>query len=293
MVLVSHNFNLQRIIDVINSNPNILRQNNTDGLLRLVQIGNPAQMVQQKPERDGMPYCYVTTASNLQETSPQTGVSIPDNVKSVTVEYSIVIVSNMDGMLDTESVKGAGGGKQVTAEKKLYNLLTLMRALIEANPTFKNPDSDDDPIFVRSIISNVQWEEKTKGTTIQIVTMTLLATIGTLFFLEIPGIADPIPLISKPVDRDTDTVEDILDDTLILKDTAVIKSKRTITAEFESTSEITSTLRTIKNDRESDSFTITSPTGDEVITAYVTQLASSTGFSDMETSIIQLDVVNP
>ncbi len=88
-------------------------------------------------------------------------------------------------------------------------------------------------------------------------------------------------------------MEDILDDTIILKDTAVIKSKRTILAEFESTSAITSALRAIKDGRESDSFTITSPTGVEVVTAYVTQLASSTGFSDMETSIIQLDVVNP
>ena len=123
--------------------------------------------------------------------------------------------------------------------------------------------------------------------------MTLLATIGALFFLTIPGITDPVPLISKPLDRDIDNIEDILDDTLILKDTAVIKSKRTILAEFESSSTITSTLRTIKDNRAADSFTLTSPTGTEVITAYVTQLSSSTGFSAMETSVIQLDVVNP
>lgn len=280
MPVVDHIFNLQRIVDVINSNPNILSQNKTDFLLRSVQFGNPQQMVYNKPEVNGMPYCYVTTASNLQETSPQTGVSTPDNVKSVTVEYSIVIVADMNG-------------RQVTAEKKLYNLLTLMRSLIEANPTFLKPVSNDEPIFVRSIISNVSWEEKTKGTPIQIVTMTLLATIGALFFLKVPGITNPIPLISKPVDRDTDSVEDILDDTLILRSEAVTKSKRSIFAEFETSSSILSAFRNIKLGGTSDSFTIQKPSGDETIDAFVVNIESSQGFSDMETTIVQMDVINP
>ena len=109
----------------------------------------------------------------------------------------------------------------------------------------------------------------------------------------IPAIRYPIPLIEKPVDRDIDNVEDILDDTLILKDTAPIKSKRTITTEFETESSTLAILRSIKLSRESNNFTIISPTGSENITATLTQLQSSTGFSDMETTIIQLDVINP
>lgn len=217
----------------------------------------------------------------MQETSPQIGVSVPDNVKSVTVEYQIVVVAQ-------------ARDRQVNSQKQLYDLIKNMRIMTESDPLFTDPaNPGTDPIFVRSIISNVNWDEQTRGQLITVITMTLLATIGALFFLTIPGITDPIPLISKPIDRDTDTVEDILDDTLILKDTAVIKSKRIIAAEFESTAEIITALRGIKNSRSSDSFTITSPTGIEVVIAYVTQLASSTGFSDMETSTIQLDVVNP
>ena len=247
--------------------------------MRSVQFGDPANKVNQATKQ--IPYAYVTTASDLQETSPEIGVSVPDNVKSVTVEYQIVVIAQS---LD----------RQVNSQKQLYDLIKNMRTMTENDPLFSDPDNPGtDPIFVRSILNNVNWEEQTRGQLITVITMTLLATIGALFFLTIPGITDPIPLISKPLDRDIDNVEDILDDTIILKDTAVIKSKRTILAEFESTATITSTLRTIKDNRESDSFTLTSPTGVEIVTAYVTQLASSTGFSDMETSVIQLDVVNP
>lgn len=255
----------------------------TTGLLRSVQSGDPPKSDKTKTiveQHFAMPYAYVTTAADLQETSPQIGVSIPDNVKSVTVEYQIVVIAQ-------------ARDQQVNSQKQLYNLIKNIRALTEGNPTFTDPTSGVDPIFVRSIISDVVWDQKTKGAPVTVITMTLLSTIGVLFTLIVPGITNPIPLISKPVDRDIDNVEDILDDTLILKDTATIKSKRTILAEFESSSEIISTLRSIKNSRESNSFTINSPTGDETITAYVTQLSSSTGFSDMETTITQLEVVNP
>jgi len=268
-----------KFIDVIKADPLVFDNGETDGLLRAVNFGDPNENIKQAQTQ--IPYAYVTTASDLQETSPQIGVSIPDNVKSVTVEYQIVVVAQ-------------ARDRQVNSQKQLYDLIKNMRAMTENDPLFSDPASPGtDPIFVRSIISNVNWDEQTRGKLITVITMTLLATIGALFFLTVPGIADPIPLISKPLDRDIDNVEDILDDTIILKDTAVIKSKRTILAEFESTSAIISTLRTIKDTRDSDSFTITSPTGVEIVTAYVTQLASSTGFSDMETSTIQLDVVNP
>jgi len=278
MVLVDHNKNIQRIIDRILADTNLFDSGVTVGLLRSVEFGDPPNNVDSsKP----MPYAYVTTASDLQETSPEIGVSIPDNVLSVTVEYQIVVVAQ-------------ARDRQVNSQKQLYDLIKNMRVLTENEPTFSDPTSPGtDPIFVRSILNNVNWEEQTRGQLVTVITMTLLATIGALFFLEVPGITDPIPLISKPLDRDIDNIEDILDDTLILKDTAVIKSKRTILAEFESTGTITSTLRTIKDSRTSNSFTITSPTGVEIVIAYVTQLASSTGFSNMETSTIQLDVVNP
>jgi len=279
MVIVPHNSNIQRIIDRILDDSSLFDNGSTTGLLRAVNFGDPANNVKQAEKQ--IPYAYVTTASDLQETSPEIGVSLPNNVKSVTVEYQIVIVAQ-------------SREKQVLSQQQLYSLVQNMRTMTENDPTFSDPASPGtDPIFIRSIISNVKWEEQTRGQLITVITMTLLSTIGVLFLLQIPNITDPIPLISKPVDRDTDSIEDILDDTLIRKDVAPIKSIRTIFAEFETSSSVLSQLRTIKESRESNSYTITSPTGDETVTAYLSEIASSTGFSDMETSIIQLDVINP
>jgi hypothetical protein len=279
MVEINHNKNIQRIIDRISDDSNLFDSGKTTGLLRAVSFGDPSDNLPQAQNQ--IPYAYVTTASDMQETSPEIGVSIPDNVKSVTVEYQISIIAQ-------------SRARTTTSQKQLYDLVKNMRAMTESDPTFTDPASPGtDPVFVRSIISSVNWDEQTRGQLITIITMTLIATIGALFFLEIPGIGDPIPLISKPIDRDTDSIEDILDDTLIRKDTAPITSIRSIFAEFETSSAILSTLRSIKLSRASDSYTITSPTGAEVITAYLTEIESSTGFSTMETTVIQLEVVTP
>ena len=278
MVLVDHVKNIQRIVDRTLDNTNIFDNGETIGKLRSVKFGDPNANVKQA---EHMPYMYVTTPQGLQETSPQIGVSIPDNVKSVTVEYNLVIVAK-------------SLARTTDSQKQLYDLIKNIRTMTENDPLFSDPDNPGtDPIFVRSIVSDVSWDEQTRGQLVTVITMTLLATIGALFFLEVPGIIDPIPLISKPVDRDTDTVEDILDDTLILRTEAVTKSKRSIFTEFETDSSVLTVLRNIKLGRESDSFTIQKPSGDEIIEAFITNIESSQGFSDMETTIIQLDVINP
>jgi len=276
--IVPHKKNIQRIVDKILTDPALFDSGATVGLLRSVEFGDPPNKVYQDK---AMPYAYVTTPSGLQETSPQTGVSSSNNVKSVTVEYQIVVVAEAKS-------------RQVNSQKQLYDLIKNVRALTESDPLFSDPvNPGTDPIFVRSIINDVSWNEETRGQLVTVITITLLATIGNLFFLVVPGVANPIPLISKPVDRDIDTNEDILDDTLILKTEAVIKSKRSIFAEFETTSAILSKLRDIKSSRVSASFTLQRPTGDDVIDAFVGTIESSQGFSNIETTITQLEVVTP
>lgn len=278
MVTVDHNKNIQRIVDRSLADVNIFDNGKTLGKLRSVQSGDPEN---NSPQEESMPYMYVTTPQDLQETSPEIGMSIPNNVKSVTIEYNLVVVADSDE--DTAH-----------SQDQLYNLIRDIRQMTEDDPLFSDPnDPGEDTIFTRSVVSDVSWSEQTRGQLSTIITITLLATIGELFTIEIPGITDPITLISKPIDNDIDTIEDIIDDTVIRKDTAVVKSIRRIFAEFETSLTIKSTLRSIKQSRESNSYTINSPSGAEVITAYLTDLSSSTGFSDMETTVIQLDVVNP
>ena len=263
MVVVDNTTNIQRIVDVITPDTNVTGIGaSTVGLLRSVEFGDPSNQTEQTFP---MPYAYVTTASSLQTSSPEIGMSIADNVKSVTVEYQIVIVAHAND-------------KTETSQKQLYDLIKNIRT---------------HPIFVRSVINAGDWNPNTRGGLMTVIRMTLLATIGVLFTLTVPGITDPIPLISKPIDRDVDTIEDIIDDTLIIRDIAPVKSKRIIMTEFETSSTDITTLRTIKLSRASNTYTIVSPSGSEDVTAYLTQLEDSPGFSDMETTIIQLDVVTP
>jgi len=188
LVTVDHNKNIQRIIDRIEADTNLFDSGATVGLLRSVEFGDPANKVNQAIK--SMPYAYVTTATDLQETSPEIGVSTPNNVKSVTVEYQIVVIAQ-------------ARDRQVNSQKQLYALIKNMRTMTENEPTFSDPaNPGTDPIFIRSIVNNVNWEEQTRGQLVTVITMTLLATIGALFFLTVPGITDPIPLISKPLDRD-------------------------------------------------------------------------------------------
>jgi len=116
--------------------------------------------------------------------------------------------------------------------------------------------------------------------------------IDNLYSVIVPGIGTA-QLISKPVDSDLDTVEDVLDDTLILKTEGIVKSKRTIVLEFASTSTLLSTFRGFKAGRVSQTFTITQPTGSEIVEAFVTNLVTSEVIVTIQSFTVQLDVVTP
>ncbi len=173
--------NIQRIKDVIEADPNIIHSVDNDGLLKSVRFGYPRKGDKTKQityQYDGeTPLAYVTTDDSLQKTSYPFGVSDSASVSQISVGYKIGIVTQIKD-------------QQVNAEKQLYNLLTLMRTTLTADPTFKDPTSDDDPIFTRSIINESRWITKTKGDTLQVIEFTLLATIGETLIITIPGFGD-------------------------------------------------------------------------------------------------------
>lgn len=267
--------NIQRIVDVINSNPSILRQNNTDGLLRSVQVGNPAQMVFNNPEVNGMPYAYVTTSDSLQKTSYSFGISSSSSLSQITVEYKIVIVSDSKD-------------RQVTAEKKLYNLLTLMRTILTSDPTFKDPDSDDDPIFTRSIVNTSRWNTKTKGTLVQIVEFTLSATIGSLFSVDFPDIGNVI-LLSKP-----NNPEGVIfsENRLQADPNRVITPNGdtgSLFIEYESTSTLDDAFRAKFGTQET--ITINTGTSSRKVDVVYIEINSTAQFDAIERTILHMEIV--
>jgi len=115
--------------------------------------------------------------------------------------------------------------------------------------------------------------------------------IDNLYSVLVPNLGT-VGLISKPVDSDVDTLEDILDDTLILKTEGIVKSKRTIILEFESTSALLGAFRGFKDGRTSQEFKITQPTGDETVDAFISNIATSEVIVTKQSFTVQLDVVN-
>ena len=81
-----------------------------------------------------MPYVYVTTSNNIQATSYPFGSTIPNNIHQTSVQYEIVLVAH-------------ARDKTVNSQKQLYTLVTGIRDALEADPTFENPSTNDDPIF--------------------------------------------------------------------------------------------------------------------------------------------------
>lgn len=124
------------------------------------------------------------------------------------------------------------------------------------------------------------------------VTTEIAEFVNNNFSVIVPG-QGTVNLISKPIDSDVDTIEDILDDTVILKTEGITKSKRTIVLEFGTTQTLINAFRTFKTTRTSQSFTIQQPTGNEAVNAFVTNISTSDVIVNVESFTVQLDVVTP
>ena len=202
-VIVDHNKNIQRIIDVIKSDSNLFDGGKTNGKLRQVAFGDPGN--NDKISITQKPAVYVTTKNSIQSTSYPFGISNSGNVNEITVQYDIVLLAT---------------SKENTtkSQKQLYSLMTNLRNLCDNKPTFKNPESDDDPIFTRSIINEIPWDSKTRGQLVTSVTFTLIATIGEQLNITIPGVGD--------IDIISDSGDDGRDDTGIQNDEGFTKRSK-------------------------------------------------------------------
>ena len=173
MVVIDNNKNIQRIIDRIEAFLPLFDSGITVGKLRKVIFGDldneaiKAEIM--------LPYAFVTTRDSTQATRYQFGITDGGSQDQVTVEYEISIVASSKF-------------KSVEAQKLLYDLIKEMRNMVDADTTFLDPITVLDPVFSRSIISEVPWDSETKGQLITAATLVLHATIGTAFEIDITGI---------------------------------------------------------------------------------------------------------
>lgn len=169
------NKNIQRIIDVIKADPNLIHSIKDDGKLREVNFGDPDN--NKKDAITQKPAVYVTTRNSIQQTNYPFGISQPNNVNQITVQYDIVLIATSKS-------------KTVQSQKQLYSLLTNLRNRLNANPRFTDPVTGLDPIFARSITNELPWDTKTRGKLNISITFSIIATIGDGLVITIPGFGD-------------------------------------------------------------------------------------------------------
>ena len=175
MVAIDNVKNIQRIVDKIKADSNLYDNGVTEGKLRDVFFGDPENNDKMAPVQK--PYLYVTTRTSLQTTRREIGITAAENARQIVTEYELTIVAKSDA-------------KSTESQKQLYNIIKNLVTMTQNDPLFKDPDSDDDPIFSRSVISEIPYDESTRGKLITSVSVILLATIGSSFVVNFPGIGD-------------------------------------------------------------------------------------------------------
>ena len=175
IVIVEHNKNIQRIIDVIKDDPLLFDNGVTVGLLREVIFGDPNNNIKNAIKQK--PAVYVTTRNSTQLTSYPFGVANSGNVNWLTVQYDVVLLA-------------VSKEKTQKSQQQLYSLMTNLRNALNNNPLFTNPTSGLDPLFSRSIINEVPYDPKSRGQLITSVTFSIIATIGEGLSLTIPGFGE-------------------------------------------------------------------------------------------------------
>jgi len=280
MVITDHNKNIQRIIDRMLADTNIFDKGATVGKLRSVFFGNPNNRVE---ESIPMPYAYVTTKESIQRSSYPYGISSGNQIPQVTVEYKISVIAN--SKIKTQQ-----------SEKLLYTLLKNIRATLTADPEFKTPGaSPTDPIFTRSVLNQVPWEQDTIGQLVTTVDFILLATIGSIGTISMPtingGVA--IQIISEAPDAEIEVYSPQLNDQLLVKGYAPTGSTRSKSIEIDHIRTITEQLRTLKRTRKPFVLTTVDIDGvSENHNAIISQLTSNIARIDnIKTDLIQFLIV--
>lgn len=159
-------------MDMINADTNLVDNNSPKGKLQDVIFGDVTEM-----KRENSPYVYVTTRSNHQKTSLAAGLSISDSLNQKTMEWNIVLVSYATD--DT-----------ITSQSEMYGFLKSLDSMIQSNPTGLKPVTNDDPIFSRSSITAMPWDEETRGKEYSKITLILTGTIGSNLTVNFPTIGD-------------------------------------------------------------------------------------------------------
>jgi len=274
LVIIDHNKNIQRIIDVIKDDTAVFDDGVTPGLLREVNFGDPnnkdKKSIKQKPA------VYVTTRDSIQKTSYPYGTETSGNVNSKTIQYEVVLLA-----VSKEDT--------TRSQKQLYELVKNLRTTLEADPKYSDPaNPGTDEIFSKSIINETPWDVATKGQLMTSISFILIATIGQTSLINIPGIGD-LELISDTGDegRNSTGIHNDIGNTKISKGANV--GSRFFEYEYDTT--LYESIETLITTDDELSLTLKYPGGDRTYNAKLVFQRDSVRFDGIRTVILQADKI--
>ncbi|MEM3136731.1 MAG: hypothetical protein QXW37_08450 [Candidatus Nitrosotenuis sp.] len=183
------------------------------------------------------------------------------------------------------------GSDEVTLQKAIEDdvMTALDGTVLGGNKLFtenKTWTRQPDPI-PRPVL---HYQSRLNVFVVDIVSTTGQGAVGATMTLTLPGLAD-MQLLSKPLERETEIMGDILDDTLTRKNVAPISESRIAYYEVELTDARLTTLRSLKSARAKIACTLKRGTVSENFNAKILDLSHGADYRNIETVTIALAVI--
>ena len=324
MVDIDTNKDLQRIVDTMLADELIFDEGKTDEKLRSVKFGDPNAMLKKS---EHMPYAYVTTQDAIQATQYGFGVSTNQIINFVSVEYEVVIVAKAQDKSLTSQKQLYELLKNVrntlvnnptftTADRNAPPNTSFWTEIPEpaiftewiTNTEYENGDNvnfegkfyvavtghtsdDGDPIFSRSVISDIPYDSETRGELVTSISFTIFATIGTIGKIQTAGLGT-IELLSEPPDREDDQYARHYDTFRRLKGVAPLGDSHVYFIEIESTTTSIEFFRAKKFDRKKFEINVTKSSGEiETYNVLVAVISRGITINSVPTAVITFEVV--
>ena len=224
------------------------------------------------------PYILVTIPNNPFKTRDSFGIGDGSTDPQHTAQYLIKII--------TDSEKDVA-----TAERELYGFIKQVTDILRVNPRLKEPVLLNDPKCIRSFLFDLPIESSKRGQERLIATVGIQCQIGSAYTLDIAGFTG-IPLISKPIEREIETTENIYNTARVRKSAPPINETHSFFAEMEYVEAQISALRTQKRNRIVISATLNRPSGSTVYSGKLTEISNGGGFDQLETVTIRFEVIH-
>jgi hypothetical protein len=226
---------------------------------------------------ESAPNILVTVPNSPFKTRDSFGVGEGSTDPQHSVQYLIKIIVDSK---DSEN-----------AERELYGFIKQVTDIIRANPRLKDPVLSNDPKCIRSFLFDVPMDAGKRGHERIIATVGLQCQVGSEFTLDIAGFT-AIPLISKPIERETESTENIYDTARIRKAMSPISEIHSFFAEIEYIEAHVSALRTQKRNRAVISTTLNRPSGSTAYSGKLTEISNGASYDQLETVTILFEVIH-